>query len=274
MRDELAEDIETRLFLEAVNARYGYDFRNYAPPSIQRRLRVALTKSGAANLGELQHRMLHDPAAFAWIVGTLTIQVTELFRDPAFYLAFRNKVVPVLRTYPQIKIWNAGCATGEEAYSLAILLLDEGLADRMQIYATDLSTPALHQAREGVYPDSQLESFGSSYLAAGGKRSFASYCSRAYGHLTFSESVRKNIVFFQHDLVSDHAPGEMQVIFCRNVLIYFNASLRERVLKTFDTALCHHGFLCLGRNESLPIESLGSFESYVMEQRIYRHEAA
>jgi chemotaxis protein methyltransferase CheR len=274
MRNEQVEEVEISLFLDAVKARYGYDFRDYAPSSIRRRVRAVLAKSGLENLGELQHRMLHNPQAFAWIVGTLTVQVTELFRDPDFYRAFRDRVVPVLKTYPQIKVWNAGCATGEEAYSLAVLMADEGLVERVQIYATDLSASALDRAREGVYPEAQLESFSNAYVAAGGREPFASFYVRKYGNVTFSEALRKHIVFFQHDLTSDHSLGEMQVIFCRNVLIYFNAALRERVLQTFGAALCHRGFLCLGRNEGLPVEAPLGFETYVKEQRIYRYEGA
>lgn len=274
MQEPQVEELEIRLFLEAINAQYGYDFRDYASPSMQRRVRAVLTKSGVAHLGELQHQLIRSPQQFTWVLGLLTIHVTDLFRDPKFYLAFRERVVPILRTYPQIKIWNAGCATGEEVYSMAILLSDEGLSQRVQIYATDLSTTALNQAREGVYPEAHLEVFTQSYLAAGGKREFASYVTRAYGNLAFNEGLRKNIVFFQHDLVSDSAPGEMQVILCRNVLIYFNAALRGRVSRGFGAALCRNGFLCLGRNESLPSEIETGFSPYVREQRIYRHEAA
>lgn len=274
MQDPQVEELEIRLFLEAINARYGYDFRDYASQSMQRRVRAVLSKSGAAHLGELQHQIISDPQQFAWVPGLLTIHATDLFRDPKFYVAFRERVVPVLRTYPQVKIWNAGCSTGEEVYSLAILLTDEGLGQRIQIYATDLSATTLQQAREGVYPEARLEAFTHSYLAAGGKRDFDSYVTRAYGNLAFSEGLRKNIVFFQHDLVSDSAPGEMQVILCRNVLIYFNAALRERVLIGFGAALCYNGFLCLGRNESLPMGIEAGFSPFVRDQRIYRHEAA
>jgi chemotaxis protein methyltransferase CheR len=274
MRDPQLEELEIRLFLEAINARYGYDFRDYASPSIHRRVRAALLRSGAANLGELQHRVLYSQEQFTAVLGALTIQVTELFRDPQFYLAFREQVVPILKTYPQVKIWNAGCATGEEVYSVSVLVQEEGLADRVQIYATDLNESALEQAREGVYPEAQLRDVAGTYRATGGKRPFESYVTRAYGNLTFIEAVRKNIVFFQHDLVSDFAPGEMQVILCRNVLIYFNALLRARVIGSFAEALCHRGFLCLGRNETLPLDVESGFVPFAREQRIYRLEAA
>ena len=273
-QDESAEAIEVRLVLEAIYARYGYDFRGYAPESITRRVKTALARSGSPHLGELQHRLLREPALFASIADLLTVQVSEMFRDPTFYRVFRQRVVPLLRTYPQLKVWHAGCASGEEVYTTAILLLEEDLYQRTQIYATDVSENALQQAKEGIYPESQAQSFASCYLEAGGKRRFDDYCSRAYGRIAMHEALRKNVVFFQHDLVSDYALGEMNVILCRNVLIYFGSALRGRVLGLFERGLCRGGFLCLGRSEGLQATKDDAFEAFDAVERIYRHRGS
>jgi chemotaxis protein methyltransferase CheR len=273
MLSEQVDEIEVRLLLEAINARYGYDFRDYASRSMRRRVHSALLKSGAAHLGELQHRVLHDPSVFSLVVSMLTVQVTELFRDPEFYRAFREHVLPVLRTYPQIKIWHAGCATGEEVFSTAILLAEAGLSERAQVYATDISSNALVHAREGMYPESRLEEFTKNYEAVGVSRPFTDFYTRAYGNITFNEPLRKNVVFFQHDLVSGYALGEMHVIFCRNVLIYFNTPLRAEVMGTFRAALCRGGFLCLGRHERLSDTAKEGFEPYLDAARVYKREA-
>jgi chemotaxis protein methyltransferase CheR len=271
MTDEAqVEQLEMRLLLEGIAARYGYDLRGYQPRSLQRRVRAALLRSGAANLGELQHRVLTDARAFAALLDDLTVQVTDMFRDPHFYRRFREDVLPVLRTYPQLKIWHAGCASGEEVYTSAILLTEAGLYDRAQIYATDLSPEALAKAREGVYPADRAGVFAQNYQAAGGTKTFASYYSLAYDRIAVREPLRRNVVFFQHDLVSDHAFGEMQVIFCRNVLIYFGAELRTRVLAKLGQGLCRGGFLCLGANERVGAAGAGTF-SEVAAERIYRH---
>jgi chemotaxis protein methyltransferase CheR len=271
MADAEVEALEVRLLLEAIHARYGYDLRDYAPTSMARRVRAALAKSRFAHLGELQHRLLHDPALFATVLEDLTVRVSEMFRDPSFYRAFRARVVPLLRTYPQLRIWHSGCATGEEVYTSAILLTEEGLLDRSQIYATDLSPHALEQAKDGVYSAQQLETFTENYQAAGGRSTCASYFTAAYDRVAVRESLRKNVLFFQHNLVSDHVFGEMQVIFCRNVLIYFANGLRERVLAKFAASLCPGGFLCLGSAERLPADR-GPFSEFVAEERIYRYE--
>jgi chemotaxis protein methyltransferase CheR len=263
-------DIEVRLVLEGIHAKYGYDFRDYAPPSIRRRLEGVLVRSGMAHMGELQHRLLTDPPFFASLIDELTVQVSEMFRDPKFYRSFREKVVPILRTYPQLKIWHAGCATGEEAYATAILLSEENLYERTQIYATDMSLRAVKQAGEGVYSEEQAALFAENYRQSGGRRRFEDYYSSAYGGIAVREGLRKNMVFFQHDLVSDYALGEMQVIFCRNVLIYFGEKLRERVLAVFAKGLCRGGFLCLGNSESLGVAGATNFNEFVAFERIYR----
>ena len=265
------EEIEIRLVLEAIHARYGYDLRDYAPPSMRRRVLAALARSEAANLGDLQHRLLADPALFALVLDHLMVQVSEMFRDPSFFLAFRREIVPLLRTYPQIKIWHAGCASGEEVYATAILLTEEGLYDRTQLYATDLSPQALERAREGVYAAELARRFADSHRAAGGTSSFDSYMSSAYDRIAIHESLRRNIVFFQHNLVSDQPPGEMQVVFCRNVLIYFGADLRRRVVAKLASGLCRGGFLCLGNSEQPPGTIDGvMFREHAAPERIFR----
>jgi chemotaxis protein methyltransferase CheR len=272
-RDGEIEAIEIRLLLEAVYAKYGYDLREYASVSMRRRVLAALAKSGLAHLGELQHRILRDPEFFASVLEDLTVRVSEMFRDPTFYRAFRSSVVPLLRTYPQLKIWHSGCATGEEVYSSAILLMEEGLYDRAQIYATDLSSHALEQAKEGVYSVDQLATFTGNYEAFGGRSTLADYYTAAYDRIAMRESVRSNVLFFHHNLVSDHPFGEMHVIFCRNVLIYFDAGLRSRVLAKFADSLCPGGFLCLGMSEGLSQSDRGAFVDFSRAERIYRHEA-
>jgi len=249
--DSDVEAIEIALLLEAIYAKYGCDLRGYAPASMRRRVLGALQKSGLEHLGELQHRLLHDASFFADLLSDLTVQVTSLFRDPAFHLAFRRQVVPTLRTYPLLRIWHAGCASGEEAYASAILLSEEGLYERAQIYATDLSPHAVAQAKAGVYPATHLQAFEQNYRASGGTGELSNYITSAYDRIAMKESLRRNILFFQHDLVSDYVFGEMHVVFCRNVLIYFDAGLRTAVLEKFVKSLCAGGFLCLGASERL-----------------------
>jgi chemotaxis protein methyltransferase CheR len=264
------EELEIRLLLEGIQAKYGYRFQDYAQSSMRRRVRAALARSGLRHLGELQHKLLADAEFFASMLDDLTVRVSEVFRDPTFYRAFRESVVPILRTYPQLKIWHAGCASGEEVYTMAILLAEEKLYERAQIYATDMSPKALEMAREGVYAESDAASFGRNYLESGGKQRLDDYYSSAYGRIVVRESLRKNIVFFQHDLASDYALGEMNVVFCRNVLIYFGTALKDRTLGTFGDCLGHGGFLCLGRNESLPVEAAARFSVFSATERIYR----
>jgi chemotaxis protein methyltransferase CheR len=193
-----------------------------------------------------------------------------MFRDPSLYRTLREQVVPILRSYPQIKIWHAGCAAGEEVYTTAILLAEEGLYERSQIYATDMSLRAVEQAREGVYPETEVETFKANYERAGGAHAFEAYYLAAYGRIAVREALRKNVVFFQHDLVSDYVLGEMQLIFCRNVLIYFGAELRERVVATLSRGLCHGGFLCLGGSEHLPASQSPFFSEFSAADRVYR----
>jgi chemotaxis protein methyltransferase CheR len=265
-----SEAIEVRLVLEAIFAKYGYDLRGYQTESITRRVRAALAKSGLAHLGELQHRLLSDPGFFSTVLEDLTVHVSEMFRDAPFYRAFRERIVPALRTYPEIKIWHAGCASGEEVYATAIVLWEERLYDRAQIYATDVSAGALERAREGVYPAAKAESFARAYADAGGAGRFEDYTVSAYERIAVHDRLRRNVVFFHHNLVSDHALGEMHVIFCRNVLIYFGPSLRDRVLGVLKTGLRRGGFLCLGSGESLPAAFGDFFAPFAPAHRIYQ----
>ena len=264
------EDLEIRLLLEAIHAQYGYRFHDYAQGSMRRRVKVALARSGLNNLGELQHKLLVDPEFFASMLDDLTVRVSEVFRDPSFYRAFRETVVPILHTYPLLKIWLAGCASGEEVYTMAILLSEENLYERAQIYATDMSLKALEMAQGGVYTETAVPTFSRNYLASGGKRRLDDYYSRAYGRIVVRESLRRNIVFFQHDLASDHALGEMHVVFCRNVLLYFGAELRNRSVALFGECLERGGFLCLGKNEGLPPQVAGKFSELSATERIFR----
>jgi chemotaxis protein methyltransferase CheR len=266
--------IEVRLLLEAIYERYGYDLRGYAAASIGRRVHLALARSGLSDLGALQHRLLTDPDAFVRVLGDLTVQVTGLFRDPDFYRAIRERVVPMLRTYPLINVWLAGCATGEEAYSMAILLREEGLYERSQIYATDLSAAALERAKEGVFPAEDLAAIVDGYGRSGGGDTLEAHATVAYGQLAIKESLRRNILFFQHDLVSDHVFGEMQVVFCRNVLIYFGRALRDRVMRKLCESLCSGGFLCLGASERMAADGREPFSELAPNERIYRRTGA
>jgi chemotaxis protein methyltransferase CheR len=265
--------LEVRLVLEAIHARYGYDFRSYAPDSMGRRVMAAAAKVGSPNLGVLLHRILREPETFCSVLDALTIRVTEMFRDPPVYRAFRQLVLPVLRTYPQLKIWHAGCASGEEVYATAILLTEEGLYNRAQIYATDMSAAAVEQAREGVYPETLLPEFTMNYRAAGGARDFDDYWSRAYGRVSVRPGLKQNVHFFQHDLVSDYSLGEMHVIFCRNVLIYFGEQLRTRVFSLFADGLSRGGFLCLGANEALPSTERAAYQELAPNERIFRRRS-
>ncbi|MEO5768239.1 MAG: CheR family methyltransferase [Polyangia bacterium] len=249
---------EIGAFLEEIYVRYGYDLRDYAPVSIRRRVRAVLARSGLRDLTELRRKVDSDPVFFASIVEHLTVRVSEMFRDPAFYRAFRSKVVPLLRTYPLLNIWHCGCASGEEVYSSAILLMEEGLYERSQIYATDLSPAAIEQARQGVYAAERLPLFASNYVQAGGTADFSRYYTAAYGRIAMRDSLRRKILFFQHDLVCDQVFSQMQVVFCRNVLIYFNHELRQRVIEKLRQSICHGGFLCLGSAERLSIAGPGT----------------
>jgi chemotaxis protein methyltransferase CheR len=265
---------DASVFLEAIYAAYGYDLREYAVPSMTRRLQVALAKTGAPDLGALQDRVLADPLAFAAVLGDLTVRVSELFRDPEVFRVVRERVVPVLRTYPLLNVWHAGCATGEEAYSMAMLLQEERLLERTQLYATDLSVPAVERAKEGVFAAEDLAAIVERHARTGAVAPFASHATIAYDRLAVAAALRRRILFFQHDLVSDYAFGSMHVVFCRNVLIYFGRELRLRVLRMLAQSVCVGGFLCLGTSERLPPELAASFVDFAPEAHLYRRREA
>jgi chemotaxis protein methyltransferase CheR len=248
--DEL-EDVELELLLTGLARRYGYDFRDYAPASLRRRVRRAVAREGLRNISALQERLLREPAAMRRFVANLSVGVTAMFRDPEFYREFRQHVVPLLRTYPFVRIWDAGCATGEEVYSLAIVLEEEGLYGRCRIYATDLSDALLEQARKGMFPLDSMQTYTANYLKAGGTREFSSYYIADSENAMFRESLRGNIVFSQHNLVSDGSFNEFNVILCRNVMIYFNQALRDRVHGLLHESLGMFGVLGVGRKENL-----------------------
>lgn len=245
------EEIELRLLLEGIYQYYGFDFRNYAPASLKRRIRNILQSEKMNNISALQAQVLHDPTCLERLLLGLTVNVTSMFRDPSFFVMFREKVVPLLRTYPFIRIWHAGCSTGQEVYSMAILLQEEGLYHRCRIYATDTNERVLQIAKTAIYPLNQMQEYTQLYLRAGGKRSFSEYYTAAYNSAIFRASLRENIVFSQHNLVTDASFNEFNVILCRNVLIYFDRWLQQRVHELFYNSLCPFGILGLGRQESL-----------------------
>jgi len=245
------ERIEVELLLEGVFRHYGFDFRAYAFASIRRRLWKRIEAEGLSSISELQARILHDPPMMEKLLLDLSINVTAMFRDPLFYRAFREHVVPLLRTYPFIRLWHAGCATGEEVYSMAILLQEEGLYERSRIYATDINEVVLQRAKEGIFPIDRMQEYTENYIAAGGKRAFSDYYLAKYDGALFSPTLTTNVVFSLHNLVTDRSFAEFNVILCRNVLIYFDKSLQAKVHGLFYDSLAMFGILVLGSRESL-----------------------
>ncbi|MBK5293896.1 MAG: protein-glutamate O-methyltransferase CheR [Acidobacteriia bacterium] len=265
------EQVETKLFLEGVFRRYGYDFRQYAPASMKRRIHLCLQREELKTVSALQDRILHDPVCLERFLLTVTVNTTGMFRDPRFYIAFREIVTPLLRQYSGARIWHAGCSTGEEVYSMAILLREEGVYDQCQLYATDLSEAALGRAEEGVYSLSQMRGYSENYLSAGGKGSLAEYYTAAYGKAILHATLRRNVVFAQHNLTTDGSFNEFQVILCRNVMIYFDQSLQARVSRLFYDSLFPSGLLALGIREVLHSAPEGvHFEVLDNASRIYR----
>lgn len=251
------ENIELELLNEAIVKRYGHDFRNYSPASLKRRIDSFLSKTGYKRISDLIPPLLQDNNFFQSLLLTISITVTEMFRDPFVYKMLREKVVPFLKTYPHIKVWHAGCASGEEVYSLAILFQEEGIYDRTQIYATDLNDEALQKAKDGIYPIDRIKEFSLNYQQSGGKKSLSEYYHSKYDSVIVNKSLKKNIVFANHNLAADSVFGEMHLILCRNVMIYFNKILQDRVLKLFYDSLAAKGFLCLGTKESLQFAEVG-----------------
>jgi chemotaxis protein methyltransferase CheR len=265
------DKIEVTLLLEGIYHKYGYDFRRYAYPSIKRRVLHRMQMEGLPTLSALQEQVLHDPLAFQRLLDDLVIPVTELFRDPEMFLAFREEVVPELKKLPYMRIWLAGCSTGEEVYSMAILLQEEGLLEKARIYATDISENALERAKEGVLPMDRMKQYTLNYQAAGGTRSFSEYYVSDPGMAMLKPELRRNIVFARHNLVTDRSFNEFHVIFCRNVMIYFEWPLRDQVQKLFYESLSNGGFLVLGNKESISFTPMAdSYEVWNDKNRIYR----
>lgn len=274
MKEAELFDLELKLLLEAIYRRYHYDFRQYAMSSLRRRVRQAMARYDCTQVAQLQHRLLHEPELFAQAMQFFTVQVSEMFRDPDYFGALREQAVPVLRTYPSIKLWVAGCSTGEEVWSLAILLREEGLLDRSILYATDINPVALSAAEAGIFDLERMALFSRNYLKAGGKGSLSDYYTGAYNGAVFDRTLRRNIVFADHSLATDTVFSEVHLVSCRNVLIYFNRALQDRAIGLFHEALVHRGFLGLGSKESLQFGAHARFfEACAREQRLYRKVA-
>ena len=272
--DDRVEDIEIQLLLEALFQRYHYDFRNYARASIKRRLRQARDQMGFASFSALQEGLLHDPARLPRLLDYLTVQVSEMFRDPSYYRAIREKVIPHLRTYPSLKVWIAGCSEGEELYSFVIMFREEGLEKRTLFYATDINPDALDAAARGIYPLDRISAFTSNHRHSGGKSSLSDYYRADYGRAVFDKSLRDRVVFSDHSLVTDAVFAEMHLISCRNVLIYFDRKFQDRAIGLLRGSLARKGFLGLGSKESLHFsEHADAFAPFVRDEKIYqRHE--
>ncbi len=271
MNPEEIERLEMDIFLEAVNKRYGYDFRNYAPASLKRRIENQMKSKSRKQILNLLSLIIHDEEAFNELLKELSINVTEMFRDPDFFIAVREKIFPILETYPFLKIWHAGCATGEEVYSMAILLKEAGLLSRTQIYATDFNNHSLELSRNAIYPTDKIQNYIKNYNQIKGQASFSDYYYSNYGYAKLVDDLKENITFANHNLVSDGVFGEMHLIICRNVFIYFNQELQNRVLKLFSDSLIHRGFLCLGTKESINFSNEKSkFENIDNVQKIFK----
>lgn len=270
MRDGV-EDLEIELLLEALYRHYHYDFRHYARASVKRRLTEARARLGFANFSAMQEGLLHDGRILPRLLNYLTVQVSEMFRDPGYYRALREQVIPHLATYPSLKVWIAGCSNGEELYSLSILFREEGLADRTIFYATDINPEALRAAEAGFYPLDQIKKYTENHQNSGGRTSLSDYYMADYGRAVFDRSLRSQVVFSDHSLVTDAVFAEMHLISCRNVLIYFDRPLQDRAIGLFRDSLARRGFLGLGSKESLRFSQYaGSFGDFVSEEKIYQ----
>src|SRR5438270_4889718 len=265
------EYIEIKLLMEGIFRHYGFDFRDYSMPSLKRRVWKRVYAEGLTTVSGLQEKILHDPACMERLLLDLSINTTAMFRDPTFYLAFRQKIVPLLRTYPFVRIWHAGCSTGEEVYSMAILLQEEKLLDRCRIYATDINEAVLQRAKDGIFPLNSMQENTSNYIAAGGTGTFSEYYTARYDYAIFRPALRENVVFAQHNLVTDSSFNHFNVIFCRNVLIYFNNALQDRVQELFLNSLEMFGILGLGKKETIRYTTVAdNFDVLDEEERLYR----
>jgi chemotaxis protein methyltransferase CheR len=269
------EEIEIGLFLEALYQRYHYDFRLYAQASLRRRLRQARDQLGFGTFSALQDALLHDAAMLPRLLDYLTIQVSEMFRDPGYYRTMREKVVPHLRTHPSLKVWVAGCSGGEELYSFVILFREEGLEERTLFYATDINQQALNSAAGGIYALDRIKTFTENHQKSGGRSSLSDYYTANYGRAVFDKSLRNRVVFSDHSLVTDAVFAEVQLISCRNVMIYFDRSFQDRAIGLFRDSLSRHGFLGLGSKESLRFsDHAQAFVEFDRNEKIYQRRAA
>jgi chemotaxis protein methyltransferase CheR len=268
------DDVDIHLLIEGLYHRYGYDFRNYAKASLKRRIQSFLKSEGLSSVPELQVQMLRDRACADRLLLGLTVNTTAMFRDPSFYIAFRQQVVPLLRTYPFFRIWHAGCSTGQEVYSMAILLQEEGLYPRCRIYATDANEKVLQTARQGIYPSKQMQEYTHLYLKAGGRRSFSEYYTAHYNSVILRPFLRERIVFGEHNLVTDGSFNEFNVIICRNVLIYFNQALQNQVHELFYNSLCKFGVLGLGKQETIRFTKYETaYDDLAKAEKLYRRRS-
>lgn len=266
-----AFDIELSLLLEAIHLKYSYDFRHYAISSLKHRLTQAMQEFACGSLSALQERILREPEVMYALLGYLTVQVSDMFRDPSFFRALRTRVCPRLEEYAALKVWIPGCATGEEVYSTAILLREEGLLERTTIYATDIHLSSLREAAEGIYAIDRMAGFSRTYRDAGGTASLSDYYTVGYGAAIFDKTLRDHIVFSDHSLANDGIFAEVQLITCRNVLIYFDRALQDRAVALFREALAPKGFLSVGAKETISFSAhAADFADFVREERIYQ----
>ena len=264
------QDIEIRLLVDAIYQKYGYDFRNYSQAHVKRRILNRFNLSGMKFITDMIHESIYNHKFVDQVLMDLSITVTEMFRDPTFYKALREEVLPVLQTYPFIKIWHAGCASGEEVYSMAIMLKEEGLYGKTQIYATDFNPVIIRQAKDGIYPISRMKEFTMNYQKSGGKGSFSDYYTANYESAKLLDALKKNIVFATHNLVTDSVFAEVNLVICRNVLIYFDRELQDKVIRLFVDSLPGGGILCLGSKENLQFSNhYGQFNPMIPKERIY-----
>ncbi|MCW2922994.1 MAG: methyltransferase, CheR-type, SAM-binding domain, C-terminal [Thermoleophilia bacterium] len=273
-RHDSLEDLEAELLLEAIHRHYGFDFREYSPASLRRRLRKRLEEEELDTFSQLQDRVLHDAAVMERLLLDLSINVTAMFRDPGFYASFREHVVPLLRTYPYFRVWHAGCSTGEEVYSMAILLHEEGLLDRARIYATDMNEVVLERARSAIFPLDRMKDHTTNYVRAGGTAAFSDYYLARYDGALFHRWLGENIVFAPHNLATDGPFNEFHVILCRNVMIYFDPNLQTRVHGLFRDSLARRGVLGLGAKESIQFTAhADEYDTLDKTWKLYRRHA-
>ncbi|WP_276497487.1 CheR family methyltransferase [Pontibacter litorisediminis] len=271
LENEVLFEQEVEALIQDIHTQYGYDFSGYARASVYRRIKRFLGQKHLQSLSALRERLFSDSFFFENFLQELTVNVTEMFRDPTFFLSLRENVLPILSTYPYIRIWDAGCSTGEELFSLAILLEEAGLLGRTKIYATDINQKVLRQAKEGIFPASNMAAYTSAYYAAGGKHDFAEYYTSNYGNVKFNSKLVKQVVFYPHNLATDTSFNEFHLVVCRNVLIYFNRQLQERVLRLFDESLVSLGYLALGKKETLAMSGIsGNYNVVDKSNRLYR----